>query len=97
MDPSKLPYVDRPEVPETFANNLHQIEFGNGLMTLTFAIGRLDLADVKPGQQEVQGKRYTAARLVLPAAAADELQRKLVGMMQAVQKAQSQPQRGTKQ
>jgi hypothetical protein len=67
-------YVDRPEVPETFADFVQRIQFDGQTLRLEFCVTRLD--DQK-GPNAVSGKRYPACRLVLSANAAVDLMNKM--------------------
>jgi hypothetical protein len=55
------PYVDRPEVSETFADSLESCVHVNGVIRLEFVICRVD-HPVPPAQPTV--KKLTSARIV---------------------------------
>ncbi len=68
--PATIRYVDRPEIPETFADSVSGLVFDGQSLRIEFAVTRLD--EVKPNTP-ITGRRYPACRLVLPPAAAAEL------------------------
>lgn len=77
--PSPPPFIDNPNIAETFADGLQSVGVGNGVITLTFAVTRTE--DGKPPKLT----RSTAARLVLTLPGAVELLQKLntvLGMLQ---------------
>jgi hypothetical protein len=74
QQPPQYTYVDRVDVPETFADFVQRIQFDGQTLRLEFAVSRLD--DQKPGAQAT-GKRYPACRLVLSASAAVDLMNKM--------------------
>jgi hypothetical protein len=63
-------YVDRPELPETFADSISGMFFDGQSLRIEFAVSRVD--EVKPNIP-ITGRRYPACRLVLPPGAAVEL------------------------
>ncbi|HXX25869.1 MAG TPA: hypothetical protein VEJ40_04340 [Pseudolabrys sp.] len=65
-----LRYVDRPELGEIFADSITNLAFDGQSLRLEFGITRMD--EVKPNTP-MTGRRYPAARLVLPPGAAVEL------------------------
>ena len=65
-----LRYVDRPELAETFADSISHLSFDGQSLRIEFAVTRMD--DAKPNTP-LTGRRYPAARLVLPPGAAVEL------------------------
>ena len=65
-----LRYVDRPELGEIFADSITNLAFDGQSLRLEFGITRMD--EVKPNTS-MTGRRYPAARLVLPPGAAVEL------------------------
>jgi hypothetical protein len=65
-----LRYVDRPELAETFADSISHLSFDGQSLRIEFAVTRMD--DAKPNTA-LTGRRYPAARLVLPPGAAVEL------------------------
>jgi hypothetical protein len=62
--------VDRPEITETFADSITSLVFDGQSLRIEFGVTRLD--EVKTNTA-ITGRRYTAARLVLPPAAAVDL------------------------
>jgi hypothetical protein len=62
----EVQYVNRPEVGETFADLLEKITVDGATNTvrMEFCVVRMD--DPKLGDNKQTGKKYTAARLVLP-------------------------------
>ena len=65
-----LRYIGRPECAETFADSISNLAFDGQSLRIEFAVTRMD--EVKPNTP-LTGRRYPAARLVLPPAAAVEL------------------------
>ena len=97
VQPPQFQYIDRPEVPETFADFVQRIQFDGQTLRLEFCVSRLD--DQKPGVPAT-GKRYPACRLVLSAGAAVDLMNKMqqitAGLIKAgVLKADAPPQAPT--
>ena len=62
----EIQYISRPEVSETFADILEKLTVDGATNTLRmeFCVVRMD--DPVPGGIRQTGKKYTAARLVLP-------------------------------
>lgn len=62
----EIQYFSRPEVTETFADILEKLTVDGPTNTLRmeFCVVRMD--DPIPGNTKQTGKKYTAARLVLP-------------------------------
>jgi hypothetical protein len=63
-------YIDRADLPETFADSITGLVFDGQTLRVEFAVTRLD--EVKPGAP-ITGRRYPACRLVLPPTAAIDL------------------------
>jgi hypothetical protein len=63
-------YIDRADMPETFADSITGLIFDGQTLRVEFGVTRFD--EVKPSTQ-ITGRRYPACRLVLPPAAAVEL------------------------
>ena len=82
--PTPPPYVENPAVSETFADSLHTVGIGSGVVTLTFAVTRTE--DGKPPKL----LRTPAARLVLTLPAAVELQQKLSAVLNMLQQTATQ-------
>jgi hypothetical protein len=79
QEPKKAPavkfeYVDRPELPEVFADFVHRIQFDG--QTLRFEFGVTRIEEQQPPAAPT-GKRYPACRLVLSATAAVDLMNKM--------------------
>ena len=71
--PPTIRYIDRPDIPETFADSVSGLVFDGQTLRLEFAVTRLD--EVKPNMP-ISGRRYPACRLVLaPGAAIDLINR----------------------
>jgi hypothetical protein len=68
--PATIRYIDRPDVPETFADSVSGLIFDGQSLRIEFAVTRLD--EVK-ANVPITGRRYPACRLVLPPAAAADL------------------------
>jgi len=68
--PATIRYVDRADMPETFADSITGLMFDGQTLRVEFGVTRFD--EVKPNTQ-ITGRRYPACRLVLPPAAAVEL------------------------
>jgi hypothetical protein len=77
--PTPPPFVENPNVVETFADSLHTVGIGSGVVTLTFAVTRTE--DGKPPKL----LRTPAARLVLTLPAAVELQQKISAVLTMLQ------------
>jgi len=78
-----IPYVDRPEVSETFADSIHLIGFDAQGMRIEFCVTRMEKP--KPGSPPT-GKRYTICRLVLPPNTGIELADKLKNLVSLMEK-----------
>jgi hypothetical protein len=68
--PASIRYLDNADMAETFADSITGLMFDGQTLRIEFGVTRFD--EVKPNTQ-VTGRRYPAARLVLPPAAAVEL------------------------
>lgn len=68
--PATIRYVDRPDIPETFADSVSGLIFDGQSLRIEFAVTRLD--EIKTNVP-ITGRRYPACRLVLPPAAAADL------------------------
>ncbi len=77
-------YVDRPELPETFADSITGLFFDGQSLRIEFAVSRVD--EIKPNTP-IGGRRYPACRLVLPPGAAVELINKMQQIGAALTKA----------
>jgi hypothetical protein len=77
-------YVDRPELPETFADSITGLFFDGQSLRIEFSVSRVD--EIKPNTP-VSGRRYPACRLVLPPGAAVELINKMQQIGAALTKA----------
>jgi hypothetical protein len=67
-------YIDRPELPETFADSVTGLFFDGQCLRIEFSVSRLD--EIKP-DTPIAGRRYPACRIVLPPSAAVELINKM--------------------
>ena len=68
--PATIRYVDRADMPETFADSITGLMFDGQTLRVEFGVTRFD--EVKPNTQ-ITGRRYPACRLVLRPAGAVEL------------------------
>jgi hypothetical protein len=84
--PAPPPFIDNPNIAETFADSLQTIGIGSGVLTLTFAVTRTE--DGKPPKLT----RSPAARLVLTLPGAIELQQKLSAVLNMLQQSVAQAQ-----
>jgi hypothetical protein len=73
-----LTYVDRCEIAETFVDSMERCTFDGAAMRMEFVINRLD--EPKPPHAPT-GKKYTACRLVMMAAAVPHFVKQLNKMM----------------
>lgn len=67
-------YIDRPELPETFADSITGLFFDGQCLRIEFSVSRVD--EIKPNTP-ITGRRYPASRVVLPPSAAVELINKM--------------------
>ena len=86
-----LPHVDRPELPEIFADSINQISFTNGVLRMDLIVQRM--APQTAGQP-MKGRTYTAARIAITAHGALQLHASLTGMLDLLEK-QGQIQRSS--
>jgi hypothetical protein len=84
MPPTPPVFVENPNIAETFADSLHTIGLGSGVITLTFAVTRTE--DGKPPKLT----RTPAARLVLTLPGAVELHQKLSTVLTMLQQSATQ-------
>lgn len=77
--PSLPPFIENPNVAETFADALHTIGLGSGVITLTFSVTRSEEANPP------KLTRSPAARLVLTLPGAVELHQKLTAVLTMLQ------------
>src|SRR5688572_4781671 len=77
-------YVDLPQLPETFADNVEKVFFDGQTLRLEFSVRRLE--EAQPGATEPAGKRYPCSRLVLTPQAGFDLINKLQGLVAAMEK-----------
>jgi hypothetical protein len=68
--PASIRYLDNADMAETFADSITGLIFDGQTLRIEFGVTRFD--EVKPNSP-ITGRRYPAARLVLPPAAAVEL------------------------
>jgi len=76
-----LTYVDRPEVPETFADSLERLFVDGASVRLEFVVNRFD--DPQPPKPPT-GKKYTACRVVLPIGALPQVLNQLSNIMKVL-------------
>jgi hypothetical protein len=67
---ASIKIVDRPELAETFADCVTGLMFDGQMLRIEFGVTRFD--EMKPNTP-LSGRRYPAARIVLPTAAAVDL------------------------
>jgi hypothetical protein len=77
-----LTYVDRPEIPETYADSVYRVSVEGLNAKLEFVVNRTD--DAKPPAPP-SGKSLTACRLVIPLPAMIDLHAKLAQLIGALQ------------
>jgi hypothetical protein len=82
--PPLFRYIDRPDCQETFADTISGLYFDGQSLRIEFAVSRVD--EMTAGQP-VTGRRYPAARLVLPPAAAIDLINKMQQIAHALTQA----------
>ena len=76
-----LTYVDRPEVQETFADQVRLIHFDGYTVRMEFAVVRPHLA----GQDRAESRIYPVARLALAPHAVISLKEQLVQLVSALE------------
>jgi hypothetical protein len=81
----QLPYHDVPQIAEVFGDNLQSCAFDGHVVKLVFASTRME-GEPKPPNPPTM-KRYTTCRLVLAAAAADQLLQNLTQLKQLLETA----------
>ncbi len=82
VKPIETKYVDRPEIPETFADHVENYIYEGSTLRLEFCVRRFD--EISPPDAPT-GRRYPVCRLVLSNDAAIDLfnkLQKLVGAME---------------
>ena len=89
-------YVDRPAVTEVFCEYLESFSFDGRLLRFEFCVHRVNEPIKKAGKQQLTGKRYTCARLVLTAEAGQDLYNKLDIVLRQLGAQQAGPPPGTK-
>lgn len=77
--PTPPPFIENQQIAETFADGLHTVGIGSGVLTLTFSVTRTE--DGKPPKLT----RSPAARLVLTLPGAIELHQKLSAVLAMLQ------------
>ena len=78
---TKLKYVNRPDVAETFADSLEGVTFDGMSMRMEFVVNRFEPS--RPSANPA-GSKVTAARLVLPIAGVVQLLSQLNEVMSAL-------------
>lgn len=77
-----LKYLNRPEIPETFADSLENLLIDGSVVRLEFVVNRLD--PIKPPATMATGSKQTCCRIVLPMPAlfqvANQLSRVIAGL-----------------
>ena len=84
--PVPPPFIDNPNVAETFVDSLQTVGVGSGVIMLTFGVTRTE--EGRPPKLT----RSTAARLVLTLSAAVELHQKVGAVLNALQQQIAQAQ-----
>jgi len=77
-----LTYVDRPEIPETFADFLEVVVFDGAFVRMEFVVNRFDPPDAS--RPLPAGRKVTASRLVLPLGGAANLASQLEALLAAI-------------
>jgi hypothetical protein len=78
----EIRFLDRPDVPETFADSIRAIGFDGQTMRLEFCVTRME--HTQPPNPP-SGSQYPACRLVLTPTAAVDLFNKLQRIMSALE------------
>jgi hypothetical protein len=82
MTPIKTKYVDRPELAETFADDVRMVGFKDNLLHMELVVTRLD--EPHPPEPPT-GRTYPAARLVLTPTAALKVHQNLSNLLAALE------------
>ena len=80
--PPELPYVDRPEISETFVDHVHALVFDGQTFRIDLGVTRMN--DTAPPAPPVN-RRYTACRRVFTPRSALELADKLGTLLKAME------------
>jgi hypothetical protein len=81
-----LTYEDRPDLLETFADNVQRMTFDGRTLRIEFCVARRD--DPPPGQQQAQrGKSIPVVRLILDLDGAVDLFNKINNLQAALENA----------
>lgn len=80
-----LTYEDRPELLETFADNVQRMTFDGRTLRIEFCVARKD--DPPPGQQPRNGKSIPVVRLILDLDGAVDLFNKINNLQAALENA----------
>jgi len=87
---SKITYVDRQDVDETFSDSFDQFSFDGSTLRCTFTVTRFETVKAPASPLEAppmpNGKRYPVCRLVLTAAAAQQLYVNLSNLAVAIER-----------
>src|ERR1700691_1693062 len=78
----ELPYVDRIDIEEVFADQIRFVQFDGYSVRIEFAVTRPHVT----GQNQAESTLYPAARLVLSPVAAVTLQSQLSELVSALEK-----------
>jgi hypothetical protein len=84
-------YVDRPDLPEIFADSLHTIVWDGHSLRLELCVTRYQN---EPSTAAAEARRHPVARLVLTPALAADLTQRLQQTMQAIRQGQGAPSTG---
>jgi hypothetical protein len=74
------PFVDNPDIPESFADGFAGVTFTNGILKLTFTTVRADHS-----KEPAKHHRTVTVRLAIPITTALELQNGLANMMKELE------------
>lgn len=84
-EPPTLTYDDRPELLETFADNVQRMTFDGRTLRIEFCVARRD--DPVGGQQAKTGKSIPVVRLILDLDGAVDLFNKINSLQAALENA----------
>lgn len=86
MSTQDPPFVDIPELAETFADSVRFIGFDGQTWRIEFVTTRIQAGEIKLGATTIPAKQYPTCRLVLPAGAGLDLLNKLNQTADALEK-----------
>ncbi len=81
---ANIRYLDRAEMPETFADFISGLRFDGQTLRIEFGVTRLDNVSANA---PITGRRYPACRLVLPPTAAVDLINRMMQIAEALKRA----------